>query len=203
MHDIFDGVWSIPPRKQIGFAHVRTKIEEFLRAAVASERYEILRGLGANRAVVCRRSFNAFCALDTAVGADRCTGALPAMHNRNAGGLLVTTAIASGILISLLPVGVAAHDRQTYHVEFYSHWVTREGISCCSAKDCRPIDDKNVRVLRQGVEVYVEGDGLRSHLRRSAPMHLTCTATSVASADRSSASSLAQVLKCACRRHVL
>jgi hypothetical protein len=93
------------------------------------------------------------------------------MHDRNAGGLLVATAIASGILISLLPVRAAAHDHQTYHVEFYSHWVTREGISCCSAKDCRPIDDKDVRVLRDGVEVYVEGEWVAVSPEKIRPYH--------------------------------
>lgn len=66
MHDISDGVWSSAPRKQAGFALVRATIEEFRRAAVASERYEALRGLGASRAAVCRRIFEEVYALTTA-----------------------------------------------------------------------------------------------------------------------------------------
>jgi len=64
--------------------------------------------------------------------------------------------ILSGCLLQKLALPAAAHDR--FHAEFYSKWVTREGISCCNAKDCRPIDDANVRVRNQAVEVYVEGE---------------------------------------------
>ena len=66
MHDISDGVCSSAPHKQAGFALVRATIEEFQRAAVASERYEALRGLGASRAAVCRRIFEEVYALTTA-----------------------------------------------------------------------------------------------------------------------------------------
>ena len=68
MHDISisDGVRSSAPRKQAGFALVRATMEEFRRAAVASERYEALRGLGASRAAVCRRIFEEVYALTTA-----------------------------------------------------------------------------------------------------------------------------------------
>jgi hypothetical protein len=64
--------------------------------------------------------------------------------------------ILSSCLLCLRASSALAHDR--YHAEFYSKWVTREGISCCNAKDCEPIDDANVRVRNQAVEVYVEGE---------------------------------------------
>jgi hypothetical protein len=64
--------------------------------------------------------------------------------------------LLSACAFSFLALPAAAHDR--YHAEFYSRWVTRDGISCCNAKDCQPIDDANVRVRNQAVEVYVEGE---------------------------------------------
>ena len=71
--------------------------------------------------------------------------------------LLVIVAIVIGFLLSLLPLRAAAHDHHTYHAEFYSQWLTRDGISCCNARDCEPIDDQRVRVRSGGLEVYVEG----------------------------------------------
>lgn len=70
-------------------------------------------------------------------------------------GLVAASVI--GFLLSP-PQRAAAHDHHRYHAEFYSKWVTREGISCCNANDCQPIDDRNVRARSQGVEVYVEGE---------------------------------------------
>ena len=64
--------------------------------------------------------------------------------------------LLTGCVFSFLALPAAAHD--PYHAEFYSRWVTRDGISCCNAKDCQPIDDANVRVRNQAVEVYVEGE---------------------------------------------
>ncbi|HEU0062869.1 MAG TPA: hypothetical protein VFR19_23530 [Hyphomicrobiaceae bacterium] len=75
------------------------------------------------------------------------------------------------VLLSLLPLRAAAHDHQSYHAEFYSKWVTREGISCCNAKDCQPIDDRNVRVRSQGVEVYVEGEWVPVSPEKIRPYH--------------------------------
>jgi hypothetical protein len=63
--------WSSAPDKQVGLAHVRTTIAEFRRAAVASKPYEMLSGLGASRAAVCRRIFNEFYAPNTAFGRRR------------------------------------------------------------------------------------------------------------------------------------
>jgi hypothetical protein len=68
----------------------------------------------------------------------------------------VARALSALLLSGLLPLPAAAHDR--YHTEFYSNWLTREGISCCNAKDCQPIDDANVRIRNEVVEVYVEGE---------------------------------------------
>ena len=70
--------------------------------------------------------------------------------------VIVASVLAA--LISMPSVRAAAQDHQTYHAEFYSKWVTRDGISCCSAKDCKPIDDRNVRVRADGIEVFVEGE---------------------------------------------
>jgi hypothetical protein len=85
------------------------------------------------------------------------------MLNDNSGGFLkrlvlytLGAPVLSGCLLCGWVSGVLAHDR--YHADFYSRWVTREGISCCNAKDCEPIDDANIRVRHQGVEVYVEGE---------------------------------------------
>src|SRR5262249_25102079 len=95
------------------------------------------------------------------VGAVR-IGVLP-MLNENTNDLVgrclayaLSALILSGCLPSVLTVPAVAHDR--YHAEFYSRWVTREGIFWCNAKDCQPIDDANVRVRNQVVEVYVEGE---------------------------------------------
>src|SRR5262245_2777907 len=70
----------------------------------------------------------------------------------------VIVAIILAALISMPSGRATAQDHQTYHAEFYSKWVTRDGISCCSAKDCKPIDDRNVRIRTNGVEVFVEGE---------------------------------------------
>jgi hypothetical protein len=85
------------------------------------------------------------------------------------GGLIA--AIVIGFLLSLLPLRAAAHDHHSYHAEFYSKWVTREGISCCNANDCQPIDDRNVRVRSQGVEVYVEGEWVPVSPEKIRPYH--------------------------------
>ncbi len=100
------------------------------------------------------------------------------MHNRGSDDqprnwpfVLLIAAILIGFLISLLPLRAAAHDHWTYHAEFYSHWLTREGISCCSGKDCEPIDDKNVRLRSEGVEVYVEGEWVPVTPEKVRPYH--------------------------------
>jgi len=89
-------------------------------------------------------------------------GVLP-MRDNNISGFVTcflsyarSAVLLSGCVFSLLALPAAAHDRN--HAEFYSRWVTRDGISCCNAKDCQPIDDANVRVRNQAVEVYVEGE---------------------------------------------
>lgn len=84
---------------------------------------------------------------------------------------VVVLAIVIGFLLSLLPLRAAAHDHLTYHAEFYSKWVTRDGISCCSARDCEPIDDKHVRVRSEGLEVYVEGEWVPVSPEKVRPYH--------------------------------
>jgi hypothetical protein len=78
------------------------------------------------------------------------------LNTRERANRFVASTLSALLLSGLLPLPAAAHDR--YHAEFYSHWVTREGISCCNAKDCQPIDDAHVRIRNQVVEVYVEGE---------------------------------------------
>jgi hypothetical protein len=86
---------------------------------------------------------------------------------------LSATGAASLMAIRLthLPPAAIAHDHHAYHAEFYSQWVTREGISCCNAKDCQPIADSNVRVRSQGVEVYVEGEWIPVAPEKIRPYH--------------------------------
>ena len=79
-------------------------------------------------------------------------------------------AIAVAFPLSLALPAVA-DDHHRHHAEFYSKWVTREGISCCNANDCQPIDDRHVRVRSQGVEVYVEGEWVPVSPEKIRPYH--------------------------------
>lgn len=83
----------------------------------------------------------------------------------------LAAALVIGLPLGLTPFQVAAHDHDTYHAEFYSNWVTREGISCCNTRDCSPIDDKNVRIRSGGVEVYVEGEWVPVSPEKVRPYH--------------------------------
>jgi hypothetical protein len=55
MHTCSDVAWSSAPRHQLGFGRFRASIDELRRAAVASERYVMLRSLGLTRTTVCLR----------------------------------------------------------------------------------------------------------------------------------------------------
>lgn len=63
MHAFFDVARSSTARRQLRFGRLRTTIDELRRAAVASERYAMLRSLGLNRTSVCLRVFEEFYAM--------------------------------------------------------------------------------------------------------------------------------------------
>jgi hypothetical protein len=55
-----DVAGSSAARHQLGFGRFRASIDELRRAAVASERYAMLRSLGLTRTTVCLRVFEEF-----------------------------------------------------------------------------------------------------------------------------------------------
>ena len=60
MHVFSDLDWSSAPRLRLGFGRFRATIDELRRAAVASERYAMLRSLALTRTTVCLHVFEEF-----------------------------------------------------------------------------------------------------------------------------------------------
>ena len=72
----------------------------------------------------------------------------------------VITRLALGALFVALftPAGGAQTGHGKHHEDVYSRWLTKQGYSCCSNKDCRPISANHVRALSDKMQVLLDGE---------------------------------------------
>src|SRR5262245_34646552 len=67
--------------------------------------------------------------------------------------------LALGALFALFTAAGSAHTGHgKYHDGFYSRWLIKQGYSCCSNKDCRPLSANHVRVVSDNVQVLLDGE---------------------------------------------
>jgi hypothetical protein len=71
---------------------------------------------------------------------------------------IVCLALGALIVALFIAAGSAQTGHGKYHDGFYSRWLTKQGYSCCSNKDCRPISANNVRVLIDKTQVLLDGE---------------------------------------------
>lgn len=82
--------------------------------------------------------------------------------------LLIMIFLAVALFVAVWPVRAqdyrAPHEH--FHDDFYAHWRTAEGYSCCNSKsryangDCAPLEQSRLRFSSTGVQVWIEGEWL-------------------------------------------
>ena len=71
--------------------------------------------------------------------------------------VIICLALGALVVAFFTAAGRAQTGHGKYHDGFYSRWLTKQGYSCCSNRDCRPISANHVRVLSDKVQVQLDG----------------------------------------------
>ena len=86
-------------------------------------------------------------------------GFRPSVHQCEVRAQVIACLALGALVVALFTAaGSAQTGHGKYHDDFYSRWLTKQGYSCCSNKDCRPISTNNVRVLSDKMKVLLDGE---------------------------------------------
>ena len=73
------------------------------------------------------------------------------------GSVLIVIALFAFGHFTARPALGQAHDHGKFHEEYYRHWVSRGGVSCCDNRDCGTLASENERDNGDSVEVRIDG----------------------------------------------